>query len=126
MKKHHTIINTEDLKKYYDTITRKEIFNRAEFYQAQTILLYGYSFKDSKENISKQNFTSNYNHHYDMVVVSNILEHLPLEYLGIVIKDIFSYSSKHVIVILNYKSDMFKPVINHLSKYPRHSFYFNA
>jgi len=42
-----------------------------------------------------------------------------------VVKDIFSYSSKHVMVILNFKSDMFKPVVKQLSKYPRHSFYFN-
>ena len=119
------IINLEDIKNY-DLNFRQEITNKAFFYQAQTILLYGHTFKDDKETIEKKTFTSNYEYHYDMVVVSNVLEHLPLEYLGVVIKDIFSYSSKHVMIILNYKTDMFKPIIKQLSKYPRHSFYFNA
>lgn len=125
MKKHHLIINLEDIKKY-DINFRQEITNKAFFYQAQTILLYGHHFKQSKETIENQTFTSNYEHYYDLVVVNNILEHLPLEYLGVVIKDIFSYSSKHVMIILNFKSDLFKPIIKQLSKYPRHSFYFNA
>jgi len=125
VKKHHLIINLEDIKKY-DLTARQEIINKAFFYQAQTILLYGYDFKQSEETIEKQIFTSNNQHHYDLVVVNNILECVSLEYLGIVIKDIFSYSSKHVMIILNYKSDMFKPIIKQLSKYPRHSFYFNA
>ena len=124
MKKHHLIINLEDIRNY-DINFRQEITNKAFFYQAQTILLYGHTFKNSKE-IEKQIFTSNYDFHYDLVVVNNVLEHLPLEYLGIVIKDIFSYSSKHVMIILNYKTDLFKPIIKQLSKYPRHSFYFNA
>jgi len=89
-------------------------------------LLYGHSFKASKETIEQQTFTSNFNHHYDLIVVSNLLETVPLDYLSIVIKDIFSYSSKHVMVILNYKADMYQPIIKQLSKYPRHSFYFNA
>jgi hypothetical protein len=125
MKKHHLIINLEDIKKY-DINFRQEITNKAFFYQAQTILLYGHDFKQSQETIEKQTFTSNYQYYYDLVVVNNILEHLPLEYLSIVIKDIFSYSSKHVMIILNYKTDLFKPIIKQLSKYPRHSFYFNA
>jgi hypothetical protein len=125
MKKHHLIINLEDIKKY-DINFRQEITNKAFFYTAQTILLYGHDFKQSQETIEKQTFTSNYQYYYDLVVVNNILEHLPLEYLSIVIKDIFSYSSKHVMIILNYKTDLFKPIIKQLSKYPRHSFYFNA
>lgn len=125
MKKHHLIINLEDIKKY-DINFRQEITNKAFFYQAQTILLYGHDFKQSQETIEKQTFTSNYQYYYDLVVVNNILEHLTLEYLSIVIKDIFSYSSKHVMIILNYKTDLFKPIIKQLSKYPRHSFYFNA
>jgi hypothetical protein len=87
--------------------------------------LYGHNFKSSKEKIEEQVFTSNFNNHYDLVVVTNILELLPINYLSVVVKDIFSYSSKHVMVILNFKSDMFKPVVKQLSKYPRHSFYFN-
>jgi hypothetical protein len=125
VKKHHLIINLEDIKKY-DISARQEISNKAFFYQAQTILMYGHTFKQSEETIEKQIFTTNFNHHYDLVVVSNLLEYLPIQYLGIVIKDIFSYSSKHVMIILNYKSDLFKPIIKQLSKYPRHSFYFNA
>ena len=125
MKRHHLIINLEDIRNY-DLNFRQEITNKAFYYQAQTILLYGHTFKNDKENIEKKTLTSNYQYHYDMVVVSNVLEHLPLEYLGVVIKDIFSYSSKHVMIILNYKTDMFKPIIKQLSKYPRHSFYFNA
>ena len=125
MKKHHLIINLEDIKKY-DISARQEICNKGFFYSAQTILMYGHTFKQSKETIEKQIFTTNFNHHYDLVVVSNLLEYLPIQYLGIVIKDIFSYSSKHVMIILNYKSDLFKPIIKQLSKYPRHSFYFNA
>jgi len=125
MKKHHLIINLEDIKKY-DITARQEIINKSFFYQAKTILLYGHYFKDSKEEVKDQTFTSNFEHHYDLVVVNNILEHLPLEYLSVVIKDMFSYSSKHVMVILNFKSDLFKPIIKLLSKYPRHSFYFNS
>jgi hypothetical protein len=124
MKHHHLIINLEDIK--HETITfRQDIINKAFFYEAKTILLYGHTFKSSKESIEEQTFISNFNYHYDLVVVSNLLEHLPLDYLGIVIKDIFSYSSKHVMIILNFKSDLFKPIIKLLSKYPRHSFYFN-
>ena len=123
MKKHHLIINLEDIKNY-DVSFRQEICNKGFFYEAKTILLYGHTFKDSQEAISKQAFTSNFNHHYDLVVVANVLEHLSLEYLSVVIKDIFSYSSKHVMIILNFKSELFKPIIKLLSKYPRHSFYF--
>ena len=125
MKKHHLIINPEDIKYYEASHIRSEIFNKAMLYQAQTILLYGHNFKSSKEKIEEQVFTSNFNNHYDLVVVTNILELLPINYLSVVVKDIFSYSSKHVMVILNFKSDMFKPVVKQLSKYPRHSFYFN-
>lgn len=124
MKKHHIILNLEDIKKY-ELSARQEIINKAFFYEAKTILLYGHTFKNSKESIKEQTFSSNFNNHYDLVVVNNFLEHLPFSYLSIVIKDIFSYSSNHVMVILNYKSDMFKPIIKLLSKYPRHSFYFN-
>ena len=124
MKHHHLIINSEDIK--HEAISfRSEIFAKAEFYKAQTILLYGHTFKRSKESIEEQTFSSNFNYHYDLVVVSNLLENLPVDYLGIVIKDIFSYSSKHVMIILNFKTDLFKPIIKLLSKYPRHSFYFN-
>ena len=124
MKHHHLIINLEDIK--HETITfRQDIINKAFFYEAKTILLYGHTFRSSKESIEEQTFSSNFNYHYDLIVVSNLLEHLPLDYLGIVIKDIFSYSSKHVMIILNFKSDLFKPIIKLLSKYPRHSFYFN-
>jgi hypothetical protein len=124
MKHHHLIINSEDIK--HETISfRAEISNKAIFYQAKTILLYGHTFRSSKESIEEQTFSSNFNYHYDLVVVSNLLEHLPVDYLGIVIKDIFSYSSKHVMIILNFKTDLFKPIIKLLSKYPRHSFYFN-
>ena len=124
MKHHHLIINLEDIK--HETITfRQDIINKAFFYEAKTILLYGHTFKSSKESIEEQTFSSNFNYHYDLIVVSNLLEHFPLDYLGIVIKDIFSYSSKHVMIILNFKSDLFKPIIKLLSKYPRHSFYFN-
>ena len=124
MKHHHLIINSEDIK--HEAISsRAEISNKAIFYQAKTILLYGHTFKSSKESIEEQTFSSNFNYHYDLVVVSNLLEHLPVDYLGIVIKDIFSYSSKHVMIILNFKTDLFKPIIKLLSKYPRHSFYFN-
>jgi len=125
VKKHHLIINLEDIKNY-EISARQEISNKSFFYEAKTILLYGHYFKQSKEDIEKQVFTSNSNHHYDLVVVNNLLEHLPLEYLSIAIKDIFSYSSKHVMIILNFKSDLFKPIIKQLSKYPRHSFYFNS
>ncbi len=124
MKKHHLIINLEDIKNY-DLSARQEIINKAFFYEAKTILLYGHTFKDSKETMDKKVFQTNSSHHYDLVVVDNLLESLSLDYLGVVIKDVFSYSSNHVMVILNYKSDMFKPVIKLLSKYPRHSFYFN-
>ena len=124
MKHHHLIINSEDIK-HEAIYSRAEIFNKAIFYQAKTILLYGHTFKRSKESIEEQTFSSNFNYHYDLVVVSNLLEHLPVDYLGIVIKDIFSYSSKHVMIILNFKTDLFKPIIKLLSKYPRHSFYFN-
>jgi hypothetical protein len=124
MKHHHLIINLEDIK--HETISFKtEISNKAFFYQAKTILLYGHTFKSSKESIEEQTFISNFDSHYDLVVVNNLLEHLPLDYLSIVIKDVFNYSSKHVMIILNFKSDLFKPIIKLLSKYPRHSFYFN-
>jgi len=125
MNKYHLIINLEDIKNY-EINFRQEVLNKAFYYQAKTILLYGHSFKASKETIEQQTFTSNFNHHYDLIVVSNLLEIVPLDYLSIVIKDIFSYSSKHVMVILNYKADMYQPIIKQLSKYPRHSFYFNA
>lgn len=125
MKKHHLIINLEDIRNY-DFDARQEISNKAIFYEAKTILLYGHTFKQSEEDIQKQVFTSNSNYHYDLVVVNNLLEYLPIEYLSIAIKDIFSYSSKHVMIILNFKSDLFKPIIKQLSKYPRHSFYFNS
>ena len=125
MNKYHLIINLEDIKNY-EINFRQEVLNKAFYYQAKTILLYGHSFKASKETIEEQTFTSNFNHHYDLIVVSNLLETVPLDYLSIVIKDIFSYSSKHVMVILNYKADMYQPIIKQLSKYPRHSFYFNA
>jgi len=125
MNKYHLIINLEDIKNY-EINFRQEVLNKAFYYQAKTILLYGHSFKASKETIEQQTFTSNFNHHYDLIVVSNLLETVPLDYLSIVIKDIFSYSSKHVMVILNYKADMYQPIIKQLSKYPRHSFYFNA
>jgi hypothetical protein len=125
MKHHHLIINLEDIKRHEAISFRSEISNKAIFYQAKTILLYGHTFKNSKEFIEEQIFSSNFDSHYDLVVVSNLLEHLPLDYLGIVIKDIFSYSSKHVMIILNFKTDLFKPIIKLLSKYPRHSFYFN-
>jgi len=126
MKHHHLIINPEDIKRHETISFKSEIFNKSIFYQAQTILFYGHNFRGSKESIEEQTFISNFNYHYDLVVVSNLLEYLPLNYLSIVIKDMFSYSSKHVMIILNYKSNMFKPVIKQLSKYPRHSFYFNA
>lgn len=125
MNKHHLIINIEDIKQY-DINSKREIFNKAIFYEVKSILLYGHTFKDSKEKVEEKVFQTNSSHHYDLVVVDNLLEYLPIEYLGIVIKDIFGYSSKHVMVILNYKSNMFKPVVKQLSKYPRHSFYFNA
>ena len=125
MKKHHLIINLEDIRNY-DFDARQEISNKAIFYEAKTILLYGHTFKQSEEDIQKQVFTSNSNYHYDLVVVNNLLEYLPIEYLSIAIKDIFSYSSKHVMIILNFKSELFKPIIKQLSKYPRHSFYFNS
>jgi len=125
VKKHHLIINLEDIRNY-DFDARQEISNKAIFYEAKTILLYGHTFKQSEEDIQKQVFTSNSNYHYDLVVVNNLLEYLPIEYLSIAIKDIFSYSSKHVMIILNFKSDLFKPIIKQLSKYPRHSFYFNS
>lgn len=125
MKHHHLIINSEDIRRHETIYSRAEISNKAIFYQAKTILLYGHTFKSSKESIEEQTFSSNFNYHYDLVVVSNLLEHLPVDYLGIVIKDIFSYSSKHVMIILNFKTDLFKPIIKLLSKYPRHSFYFN-
>ena len=125
MNKYHLIINLEDIKNY-EINFRQEVLNKAFYYQAKTILLYGHSFKASKETVEQQTFTSNFNHHYDLIVVSNLLETVPLDYLSIVIKDIFSYSSKHVMVILNYKADMYQPIIKQLSKYPRHSFYFNA
>jgi len=125
VKKHHLIINLEDIRNY-DFDARQEISNKAIFYEAKTILLYGHTFKQSEEDIQKQVFTSNSNYHYDLVVVNNLLEYLPIEYLSIAIKDIFSYSSKHVMIILNFKSELFKPIIKQLSKYPRHSFYFNS
>ena len=124
MKKHHLIINLEQLKAY-DHQAKQDIINKAFFYEADSIMFYGQSFNKSQENIKDQIFTSNNKNHIDLVIVDNLLEHLPIEYLGVVIKDIFSYSCKHIMVILNYKSDMFKPVIKQLSKYPRHSFYFN-
>ena len=124
MKKHHLIINLEDIKNY-DLSARQEIINKAFFYEAKTILLYGHTFKNSKETMDKKVFQTNSSYHYDLLVVNNLLEYLPIDYLPVVIKDIFSYSSNHVMVILNYKSDMFKPIIKLLSKYPRHSFYFN-
>lgn len=123
MKKHHLIINLEQLKAY-DHKAKQDIINKAFFYQAESIMFYGQGFIKSQEAIEDQVFTTNTKNHIDLVVVNNLLEHLPIEYLGVVIKDIFSYSSKHIMVILNYKSDMFKPVIKQLSKYPRHSFYF--
>jgi len=88
-------------------------------------MFYGQGFNKSQENIKDQILTSNIKNHIDLVVVDNILEHLPLEYLGVVIKDIFSYSCKHIMVILSHKSDKFKPVVKQLSKYKKHSFYFN-
>jgi translation initiation factor 2B subunit (eIF-2B alpha/beta/delta family) len=118
VKKHHLIINLEDIKNY-DISARQEISNKSFFYEAKTILLYGHYFKQSKEDIEKQVFTSNSNHHYDLVVVNNLLEYLPLEYLSIAIKDIFSYSSKHVMVILNFKSDLFKPIIQTIKQIPK-------
>ena len=124
MKKHHLIINLEQLKAY-DHKAKQDIINKAFFYEADSIMFYGQGFNKSQENIKDQIFTSNNKNHIDLVIVDNLLEHLPIEYLGVVIKDIFSYSCKHIMVILNYKSDMFKPVIKQLSKYPRHSFYFN-
>lgn len=124
MKKHHLIINLEQLKAY-DHQAKQDIINKAFFYEADSIMFYGQGFNKSQENIKDQIFTSNNKNHIDLVIVDNLLEHLPIEYLGVVIKDIFSYSCKHIMVILNYKSDMFKPVIKQLSKYPRHSFYFN-
>jgi len=125
MNKHHLIINIEDIKRY-DINSKREIFNKAIFYEVKSILLYGQTFKDSKEKVEEKIFQTNSSYHYDLVVVGNLLEHIPLEYLPVVVRDIFSYSSKHVMVILNYKSNMFKPVVKQLSKYPRHSFYFNA
>lgn len=124
MKKHHLIINLEQLKAY-DHKAKQDIINKAFFYQAESIMFYGQGFIKSQEAIEDQVFTTNTKNHIDLVVVNNLLEHLPIEYLGVVIKDIFSYSSKHIMVILNYKSDMFKPVIKQLSKYKKHSFYFN-
>ena len=124
MKKHHIILNLEDIKNY-ELSARQEIINKAFFYEAKTILLYGHTFKNSKETMDKKVFQTNSSYHYDLLVVNNLLEYLPIDYLPVVIKDIFSYSSNHVMVILNYKSDMFKPIIKLLSKYPRHSFYFN-
>lgn len=124
MKKHHLIINLEQLKAY-DHKAKQDIINKAFFYQAESIMFYGQGFIKSQEAIEDQVFTTNTKNHIDLVVVNNLLEHLPIEYLGVVIKDIFSYSSKHIMVILNYKSDMFKPVIKQLSKYKKHSFFFN-
>ena len=124
MKKHHIILNLEDIKNY-ELSARQEIINKAFFYEAKTILLYGHTFKNSKETLEKKVFQTNSSYHYDLLVINNLLEYLPIDYLPVVIKDIFSYSSNHVMVILNYKSDMFKPIIKLLSKYPRHSFYFN-
>ena len=124
MKKHHLIINLEQLKAY-DHQAKQIIIHKAFFYQAESIMFYGQSFNKSQEAIEDQIFTSNTKNNIDLVVVNNLLEYLPIEYLGVVIKDIFSYSCKHIMVILNYKSDMFKPVIKQLSKYPKHSFYFN-
>lgn len=124
MKKHHLIINLEQLKAY-DHKAKQDIINKAFFYQAESIMFYGQGFIESQEAIEDQVFTTNTKNHIDLVVVNNLLEHLPIEYLGVVIKDIFSYSSKHIMVILNYKSDMFKPVIKQLSKYKKHSFFFN-
>ena len=124
MKKHHLIINLEQLKAY-DHQAKQIIINKAFFYQVESIMFYGHSFNKSQENIKDQILTSNIKNHIDLVVVDNLLEHIPLEYLGVVIKDIFSYSSKHIMVILNYKSNMFKPVIKQLSKYKKHSFFFN-
>ena len=124
MKKHHLIINLEQLKAY-DHQAKQDIINKAFFYEANSIMFYGQGFIKSQEAIEDQVFTTNTKNHIDLVVVNNLLEHLPIEYLGVVIKDIFSYSSKHIMVILNYKSDMFKPVIKQLSKYKKHSFFFN-
>tara|TARA_R110000744_G_scaffold311903_1_gene419312 strand:+ start:289 stop:666 length:378 start_codon:yes stop_codon:yes gene_type:complete len=124
VKKHHIILNLEDIKNY-ELSARQEIINKAFFYEAKTILLYGHTFKNSKETLEKKVFQTNSSYHYDLLVINNLLEYLPIDYLPVVIKDIFSYSSNHVMVILNYKSDMFKPIIKLLSKYPRHSFYFN-
>ena len=124
MKKHHLIINLEQLKAY-DHQAKQDIINKAFFYQAESIMFYGHDFIKSQEAIEDQIFTTNTKNNINLVIVNNFLEHLPIEYLGVVIKDIFSYSSKHVMVILNYKSDMFKPVIKQLSKYKKHSFYFN-
>lgn len=124
MKKHHLIINLEQLKAY-EHQAKQDIINKAFFYQAESIMFYGQGFIKSQEAIEDQIFTTNTKNNIDLVIVNNLLEHLPIEYLGVAIKDIFSYSSKHVMVILNYKSNMFKPVIKQLSKYPKHSFYFN-
>tara|TARA_R110002124_G_scaffold50617_3_gene147065 strand:+ start:3263 stop:3640 length:378 start_codon:yes stop_codon:yes gene_type:complete len=124
VKKHHLIINLEQLKAY-DHKAKQDIINKAFFYEAESIMFYGQGFTKSQEAIENQIFTTNTKNNIDLVVVDNLLEHLPIEYLGVVIKDIFSYSCKHIMVILNYKSDMFKPVIKQLSKYPKHSFYFN-
>ena len=124
MKKHHLIINLEQLKAY-DHKAKQDIINKAFFYQAESIMFYGHDFIKSQEAIEDQVFTTNTKNHIDLLIVNNLLEHLSVEYLGVVIKDIFSYSSKHIMVILNYKSDMFKPVIKQLSKYKKHSFFFN-
>jgi len=124
VKKHHLIMNLEQLKAY-DHKAKQDIINKAFFYQAESIMFYGHDFIKSQEAIEDQIFTTNTKNHFHLVIVNNLLEHISLEYLGVVIKDIFSYSSKHVMVILNYKSDMFKPVIKQLSKYKKHSFYFN-
>jgi len=124
VKKHHLIINLEQLKAY-DHKAKQDIINKAFFYQAESIMFYGHDFIKSQEAIEDQVFTTNTKNHIDLLIVNNLLEHLSVEYLGVVIKDIFSYSSKHIMVILNYKSDMFKPVIKQLSKYKKHSFFFN-
>jgi|TARA_R110000868_G_scaffold217_1_gene2105 hypothetical protein len=125
VKKHHLIINLEQLKAY-DHQAKQIIINKAFFYQAESIMFYGQSFNKSQENIEDQILTSNIKNHIDLVVVDNLLEHLPIEYLGVVIKDIFSYSCKHIMVILSHKSDKFKPVVKQLSKYKKHSFFFNS
>ena len=115
------------LDKKYLTKALENIFNKDSLAGLNLLdFLKSHISGKSKEDIEKQVFTSNSNHHYDLVVVNNLLEYLPLEYLSIAIKDIFSYSSKHVMIILNFKSDLFKPIIKQLSKYPRHSFYFNS